>query len=662
MDAQERPRHRIRPISQRSLTDSRAMSASPMPSEIPENTPDESNPSVSAQPLSEAHPKAKSLSQSETQTQPDSQPIRNNRNLQKRMSTQNPAIEALVRHFQKAPPPPLAQLIVPVLRPLNDAADKYGNALLMLDLKYWRKEWRLPAEHEQRDTALAAHLQNIQWMAWFVVSQMLIDCPEATQSGISILTDASNTSATTSIDDAHIILIEFLKMTIPYLRINHLYILRSTSASTTSTWRRLSSNIGAMFNHFGAIMESFGVTHHNFYNQAALYQEAFQVADSDGNTQQDLVLPLQFGGPVEYDFLEWYKEIKRLKFSSRIRELIEAQEQPILDFYKVTIEDLTLPEQEETDYNDNEEELAEYSDEYDIEADEEYVSGEGEEYASDEEYDQQDSQFDEEDEYMVQGHHAFPSRKSSLKRSALFDSKSDKEDETELVAHASDPPLNMLSMEALEGLDGHAEHHLVNGDRNYSKAAAMSPASLLDDSATLSESRTEASDASITGEEDAAMLQDLMSLMDKAVVNAKAVDSFHVPHSLPTPPLPPPPPPPPLSPSPPQPTNNSSLPPPPPPPPVPSTSDTPALAPAVSSLKPGEKILRFKQAVQVHRYDVPPREEWASDVWWTDEDDIGVLEDWEEEKYGVAGRVGNLMTVSVEPDVVASVAEREAVF
>ncbi|KAI9321088.1 hypothetical protein BDR26DRAFT_883927 [Obelidium mucronatum] len=80
-------------------------------------------------------------------------------------------------------------------------------------------------------------------------------------------------------------------------------------------------------------------------------------------------------------------------------------------------------------------------------------------------------------------------------------------------------------------------------------------------------------------------------------------------------------------------------PPPPPPPPIPSATKKAvpsAVFESISSApqhKQDIKIVRFKSAVRVHRYEVPPRETWAADVWWTEEDDIGVLEDWEEELY-----------------------------
>ncbi|KAJ3402340.1 hypothetical protein CcCBS67573_g00226 [Chytriomyces confervae] len=515
----------------------------------------------------------------------------------KLISDQNPAIEALVRHFQTAPPPPLAQLIVPILRPLKNATDRHGNALLMLDLKYWRKEWRLPTEHEQRNIETAAQLQNIQWMAWFVVWQMLIDCPDATQSGISILTDASATAPSTNIDDAHIILIEFLTMTIPRLRINHLYILRSSSASTSSTWKHLSFNIGAIFSHFGAIMESFGVSYHNFYDHTALYSEAFKVTGNNGHVQELHVLPVQFGGPVEYDFLGWYQEIKTHKFSLKTRGQIEAQEQSVLDFYNVSMEDLAVAGQGKTgqdDITDVKQGLGEYLDVYDT-------------------YDDAlESDLHENQASIKETSHAFPARKSSIQHSILSEEREFKEGHIEVITHTADPPIKMVSMEALESLDG-PKHNV---------------------SASTPESRAESLNESKYRDEDAVMLLDLMSLMDKAVVNAKSLDTSESRNAPPSPPPPPPPP--------------SILPPPPPPPPAPpalSKLETSVATPGVSSLKPGQKIVRFKQAVQVHRYEVPPREEWGKDVWWTDEDEIGILEDWEEEAYGVSGRLGALSTV-----------------
>ncbi|KAI8835950.1 hypothetical protein BJ741DRAFT_606382 [Chytriomyces cf. hyalinus JEL632] len=535
----------------------------------------------------------------------------------KLISAQSPAIEALVRHFQTAPPPPLAHLIVPILRPLQNATDRHGNALLMLDLKYWRKEWRLPTEHEQQNIETASQLQNIQWMAWFVVSQMLIDCPEATQSGISVLTDASATTPSTNIDDAHIILIEFLAMTIPRLRINHLYILRSSSASTSSTWKHLSFNIGAIFSHFGAIMESFGVSYHNFYDHAALYSEAFKVTGNSGHVQELPVLPVQFGGPIEYNFLGWYQEIKNHKFSLKTRGQIEAQEQSVLDFYNVTMEELAAAGQRKTGQDvitDVKQGVGECLDEYDT-------------YDNALESDLHESQAS-----IQEISHIFPARKSSIQHSTLSEERESKEGHVEFIAPAAEPPIKMVSMEALESLDGQTVPSKHNS------------------SASTPESKAEPLNKSKYGDEDAAMLFDLMSFMDKAVVNAKSLGTSE---SRNVPPSPPPPPPPP-----------SKLPPPPPLPPAPpalSKLETSVVTPGVSSLKPGQKIVRFKQAVQVHRYEVPPREEWGKDVWWTDEDEIGILEDWEEEAYGVSGHLGALSAVAVEESANGSGAVREVI-
>ncbi|KAJ3068533.1 hypothetical protein HDU98_008310, partial [Podochytrium sp. JEL0797] len=47
-----------------------------------------------------------------------------------------------------------------------------------------------------------------------------------------------------------------------------------------------------------------------------------------------------------------------------------------------------------------------------------------------------------------------------------------------------------------------------------------------------------------------------------------------------------------------------------------------------------------------HRYEVPPRKEWERDVWWMDDEVIGVLEDWEEELYGVVVKPTELYTNS----------------
>ncbi|KAJ3234829.1 hypothetical protein HDU81_001099 [Chytriomyces hyalinus] len=606
----------------------------PAVSESHGNVSAESNPGVSPSPCSTS---SKSQSQAELTLpqrlpppQSQSRPhTTRNTSFRELISAQNPVIEALVRHFQKAPPPPLAQLIVPILRSLKNATDRHGNALLMLDLKYWRKEWRLPTEHKQRSIETVTQLQNIQWMAWFVVSQMLIDCPEATQSGVSILTDASAAAPSTNVDDAHIILIEFLKMTIPSLRVNHLYILRSSSASSASTWKHLSFNIGAIFSHFGAIMESFGVSYQNFYDHTALSSEVFKMAGSDGHVQKLSVLPVQFGGGVEYDFLGWYQRIKKYKFSSRTRGQIEAQEQAVLDYYNVTMEDLAVAGQENTrqDINtDVENGRGENVDDYDL-------------YDDALEIGMQECQAS-----ILKKSHAFPARKSSIQHSILSEENESKEGHnSEFVGHAADPPIKMVSMEALELLDGQG---VERGRKNYdSKVVVLAP-STHNDSAAAPESTIEPSGGSKYGDDDAAMLLDLMSLMDKAVVNVKSLDTSGSRNAPPSPPPPPPP---------------SKLPPPPSPPAPPalSTLDTSVVTPGVSSLKPGQKIVRFKQAVQVHRYEVPPREEWGKDVWWTDEDEIGILEDWEEEAYGLSGRLGALSTIVVEESAKGSRAGHE---
>ncbi|KAI8609362.1 hypothetical protein BC830DRAFT_1150980 [Chytriomyces sp. MP71] len=542
-----------------------------------------------------------------SQPQQQQDPARDSRQRAvKRFSTTNVAIEGLVRHFHRNPPPPVANLIVPLLRPLDaaNATDIHGNAILVLDMRYWRPEWALPTSAPPAtqppsgtatpDTDGLHPLRVIQWTVWFVVSQMLIDNPAATETGIAILTDATAAPPNTSIDDAHIIIIEFLRNTCP-VRINHLYIVRGSSSVPSTAWFRLGSGIGGLLSHFGSIMKAFGVVHRNFFHERNLSD----VVDVDW------VLPVQFGGKVEYDFLEWYQELKKNKFSSRIREQIEAQEQAVLDLYGLTLSDLALPPAPSDDG---------------LNSDPEYPPLDG-----DAEYDEDEDAYQEgedEEEYIVQGHYAFPARKSSIK---VVPSPLQTSAETEdVLAQAADPPrlpeIHMVSMEALEGPAAAATAEVP-----------MSP----DGSVSLEEAPTEGGaseqESPAVGTGRVGELKDLFSLMDAAVVEAverKAAVAVTADleegevKSVVAVPVPPPPP----------------APVPPPPPPMGAVAGAAGVVMQNSALKPGQKILRFKQAVQVHRYDVPPRQEWAHDVWWTDDDEIGILDPEEEELYGINRR------------------------
>ncbi|KAJ3015560.1 UNVERIFIED_CONTAM: hypothetical protein HDU68_012679 [Siphonaria sp. JEL0065] len=555
------------------------------------------------------------------------------------------AIQDLVRHFASHPPPPVSLLKLPLLRPLYGACDKAGNALLLINLDLWQRTWRLDNPESLRD---------IQWATWFVVKQLALDViqtsPAATQVGLSIISDPSNVPDGVSIEDAHVVLVEFIKMTMP-INLKNLYILKdaippesslSFASSTSAIANKWFSTISALVSQsrFDSIMHSLGV-HSCLVSREDLLD--FVGAES---------LPMEYGGSFEFEFhAEWYQQVKSSQFfSSRVIELIELDELRLLDFYGLNTPTTPITPTKQSIVPRRTTSLRfvpPTQRQQQIQVQQQLPV-----------YQPTDTLSDASDSIQMSSMESIELHEHELDRSENQILPTSTPNSTSKLSHPQQQQQRgKFKLQRLVNTDTASTSSSSSSSTNVNNGSTAShsdnnllPSTFATTPETLAIVPLNNNDLSDTGdlagdgEGDSSIdLNDLMNIMDQAILvqqqqaQQQPKPRVQVTESPQTIDLP--------SPS----SSDQTAPPaPPPPPPPPQTKVSPSAVYQTSTTKPDVKIVRFKSAVRVHRYEVPPRETWAADVWWTDDDEIGVLEEWEEDLYN--GGPGAVKTVGVDDD------------
>ncbi|KAJ3287950.1 hypothetical protein HDU79_005316 [Rhizoclosmatium sp. JEL0117] len=544
-------------------------------------------------------------------------------------TTTHESVAVLLRQFKGSPP--LSHLVVPLLWPLPSevVVDCFGNAVLVVRVDLWRTEWSLDDPPS---------LAQIQWCTWIVVNRMLLENPAA-QQGLSILSDASNVPEGVNLDHVHIILTEFIKMTMP-VSLNNLYILKLSTPDSeapqqkpsTTTWvsrfTALSSLVSKSLarSHFLSIMDSWNIQ-----------CTTFNSMDSLASVIDVSCLPMDYsateGALQESDYDEWYQHLKTSMFSSTMIQFINNQELDVLEYYG-----LLSDEEEGKEDGVNLEHRVHEDGAREVGVREVGVREVGvhEEragsFSNEKEVDDCDAGDLKTTTSTFNPYNVDPQIQmfavDSHEDSSMTDSRS-------VVALNTNDLADTLDLNDLMNIMDQAV--LMKQTQIERQQSIHMTASPLDDSTT---------DSSLNSTQPHLQVQHVMesvSMIDSPLEYSgsgstissvkkntlQRLDSIVKTDS-------------PLEYSP---SISIGGTPPPPPPPPPSLAATPSRqhnpVGVEPTIQPGTKILRFKSAVRVHRYEVPPRAEWEKDVWWQDEDGIGELEDWEVELY--AGKKGLLI-------------------
>ncbi|KAJ3107933.1 hypothetical protein HK100_003507 [Physocladia obscura] len=571
--------------------------------------------------------------------------------------------------------------------PFAIGRDRQGRLLLVLRLRFWRLSWSIPsptppqsptatAEPPSAQTAVD-NLNLLQLFIRWVVSRILADIPESAKYGIALLSDLADIPDSVNPDEAHIIIIEFIKVSLPN-------ILSLYSLTIDTLFQQMTLPINLTFH---SIMASFNVKVVEFTSITSTLSTVVTVETMGATFFHPLLdryfdsssFPVEFGGSLAgLDYYAWFEDALAKCFHPSQIEEVQNQKPLVMKYYssnsnsKDSHENRELAAQQIRVNQARNISLLVHPKNA-VNPSSFPVRSSSLQLSSSIRHEQQRQRkiFDspvilaESVDYFPNNSTSFtsldwPSTFSSTKAVYTITAQPSTRAMVQMIPLDNDNEGN-IDFHTADGRDDSQQQKQQQYDDNYhdqqqnnikhrdqhNEDIVPIPAKSHDNNITAENTLfgTPPPTRQLSFPPGGININDIASLTTalrkqtiKISNQEQQQQNYHSENTsliidpqqqlflasttteLVAPQQPPPPPP---------------LPPPLPPAPLPV--ETNIIDTHMSNQK--IKAVRFKNAVQVHRYVVPPRSEWAADVWWTDADEIGVLEDWEEALYngGSAG-------------------------